>query len=219
MVGDEKPLARFFINHKFGMVLQEFQDRDQRPRPQRGEQGQGVNRAVLNEHEASRRDQRAVELHFLKDVLGGVIAVQDHQDRRPGLPRALLNRLDDDTVRRAADQELDPRVHLLDIDRDDAPVSHQVEQMGVEQGQAAAVGPALDEQGRFDLADRFLNDPQVEDVLPDRMPQPGDRAEVLGLGHQVAEGHLPVLLQERGFPVQLRPNRLDAHGSLAVLVR
>jgi hypothetical protein len=53
------------------------------------------------------------------------------------------------------------RVKCLDVDRDDLPVPHEVEQVRHEERRAALVGAAFDDEGRLDLGDRFLQSPHV----------------------------------------------------------
>src|SRR5688572_13169794 len=81
-------------------------------------------------------------------------------------------------------------VHPRNVDRDDFAVAEQIEEMCDKQCRAAAVGAGLDEESRTDLANRFLQHPQVEDVLPDRPAQPSDMTEVLGLGNELLEKQL-----------------------------
>jgi len=74
-------------------------------------------------------------------------------------------------------------VQLLDVHRDDLAVgAHKVEQLRVKISRAAAVRTALDNERRLHVVDRFLRDPKVKCVLPNRFAKPVARAEVVCLG-------------------------------------
>ena len=76
-------------------------------------------------------------------------------------------------VGRGAAQIRDARVLrpaglLLDVDRDDPSVAHEVEQPREVVGASAELGAGLDEDVGTKLVDQLLVEPQVERALPDR---------------------------------------------------
>jgi hypothetical protein len=75
-------------------------------------------------------------------------------------------------------------VHRLEVDCDNTPVTQQIEQVCVEESRASSVRSTFQEHGRTYLVDGLLNHPQVEHVLPNRLAEPGDVAEVVGLADE-----------------------------------
>ena len=76
-------------------------------------------------------------------------------------------------------------MQLFHVHRDDPSLAHQVEELRVKHRRAGTVGAALDEQIWLHLEQRLLDGPEVEDVLPDRLAEPGDVAEVVGLADEL----------------------------------
>jgi hypothetical protein len=127
-----------------------------------------------------------------------VVAVEDDEHRATGTLDGGPYLGKNLGARRAADQERDPRmptiVHPLDVDAHDLPLAHEIEEVGVEESRSSVVRPALDEQIRPHGRQHLLDRPEVQHVLPDRVPEPGDGAEVLRRADEVHEeqaGHRP----------------------------
>jgi hypothetical protein len=97
-------------------------------------------------------------------------------------------------------------MHLLQIDGDDAAVVHEVEDAGEEERRPAAVGAAFDKQFGPQFTKCFLGGPEVEDVLPDRLAQPGDIVEIVGLADEVGKKCLILPLAyatDYGLPIKV----------------
>jgi hypothetical protein len=73
--------------------------------------------------------------------------------------------------------------------------------MAVEERGSAAVGTGLDDQTRPYRRDRLLDRPEVQDVLPHRVAEPGDIREVPSLLDQV-EVEQPMDQTSSGSAVQ-----------------
>jgi hypothetical protein len=78
-------------------------------------------------------------------------------------------------------------VHFLDINGDDPSVADKVEEGGEEVGRSPPIRAAFDEERRSDLTEGLLDRPQVQDVLPDGLPQPRLVTEVIRLPDEASE--------------------------------
>jgi hypothetical protein len=65
-------------------------------------------------------------------------------------------------------------VSLGHVDRDDAPLPHQIEQLREKEDESSLVRPRLDEEIGLHLPDRLLDDPQIEHRLTESLAEPGD---------------------------------------------
>jgi len=60
-------------------------------------------------------------------------------------------------------------------------VTDEVEEVGEKVGRSSTIRPAFNQEGRTELAERLLDRPQVEDVLPDGLTQPRLAVKITGL--------------------------------------
>jgi hypothetical protein len=114
-----------------------------------------------------------------------VVTVQQHHNGAGGLGHRARNLIHYFRLYRATDEVCDTRVrqfmHLRDIDGDDPPVTDEVEEVGEKVGRSSTIRPAFNQEGRTELAERLLDRPQVEDVLPDGLTQPRLAVKITGL--------------------------------------
>ena len=76
-------------------------------------------------------------------------------------------------------------MQLFHVNGHDLAVSHEVEEVGIEARRAAAVGAAFDEERGLHFREGFLDGPEVEGVLPDRVAEPRGLGEIAGVADQL----------------------------------
>jgi hypothetical protein len=157
---NEKSPVEAAIHFKPRILREELLDRLQWAGPSGGKHWKGVNHAILNQDQASRRDEWGVGAKLGQHMRARMVAVQNDHDGSIGIPGTLANNGENLGVDGTSDQELDAlmfqRMHSFHINADDSAVVEKVEKVGVEQCGAPAIGSRLKEHGGPDLGNRLL---------------------------------------------------------------
>ena len=188
---DQEAHAALRINLEFRMGFQKSLNCGQRSRPEGREDAERVDDPVLYQKKAIRGDEAIVDVQLAADVCLVVVTVQQHHNGAGGLGYRAGNLIQDLPLYRVTEEVCDTRVrqfmHLLDIDGNDPPVADEVEDRGEKVGRSSTIRPAFDQECRSELAERLLDCPQVEDVLPDRLAQPRLVAKIIRLLDEARE--------------------------------
>jgi len=182
---DQEAHAALSVNLEFRMGSQKSLNRWQGARPEGGEDVKRVDDAILHQNKAAWGDKVLVDVQLAADVCLIVVTVQQHHNGAGGLGHRARNLIHYLRLYRATDEVSDTRVrqfmHLRDIDGDNPPVTDEVEEVGEKVGRSSTIRPAFNQEGRTELAERLLDSPQVEDVLPDGLTQPRLAVKITGL--------------------------------------
>jgi hypothetical protein len=182
---DQEAHAALSVNLEFRMGSQKSLNRWQGARPEGGEDVKRVDDAILHQNKAAWGDKVLVDVQLAADVSLIVVTVQQHHNGAGGLGHRARNLIHYFRLYRATDEVCDTRVrqfmHLRDIAGDDPPVTDEVEEVGEKVGRSSTIRPAFNQEGRTELAERLLDRPQVEDVLPDGLTQPRLAVKITGL--------------------------------------
>ena len=191
MVSNDEAGATLLVHFELLVCAQKIFDGRKRAGTAGSKLWHGVYQPVLHEAKAPGRDHRGVAFEFFADVRHGMITVEDNHDRPLSGSGAGLDLLDDfvggGTSQEVGDARMGKVMEFLDVNGDDFAFTHEVKEVSKKKGGAAAVRAAFDEQHGLHFGNGFLDRPQIEDVLPDRIAQPTDFPEIAGPEQEFAE--------------------------------
>jgi hypothetical protein len=212
---DQEARAALRVDFEFRMGSQKSLNRRQWSRTEGGEDAKRVDNAVLHQKKAARSNEAMVDFQFASDVCLAVVTVQEHHNWAERLGHRTGHLIQDLLPNRASDEVCDTRVrqlmHLLDVDGNDPSVADEVEDGGEKVGRSPTIRPAFDQKGRTKLTECLLDCPQVEDVLPDRLPQPRLLAKIICFFDQARE---ELLIEALSYADDQRPENSSDHRSV-----